>query len=59
MRREKGRSSGDIKWVAPRPFMRPAFDAKQAEALQAMQQYIDDQLKAGELALKYLEYKGA
>ena len=49
-----GRMLGVAKWVPAHPFMRPAIQAKQAEALRAMQDYILKQMPLATAALQYL-----
>lgn len=52
------KSGGGIGHVPAHPFMRPAFETSSAAALEAMQQYIDEHISAGDLALEYLSTKG-
>ena len=54
-RRAAARASGAARWVPPQPFMRPAFDASQAAALQAMADYIQARLPAETAANKFLK----
>lgn len=54
LRRAAGIAAGIVKWVAPRPFMRPAFVNKQQAAFAAMQAYYDDNLPAATQACKFL-----
>jgi HK97 gp10 family phage protein len=44
--------------VPAHPFMRPAFERESTAALVAMQEYINQHITAGDLALQYLETKG-
>ena len=43
------------KWVPPKPFMRPAFELNKTAALDAMSQYIDDNLPLATAANKFLK----
>lgn len=45
-------------YVMARPYMRPAFEGKKAEALQAMQDYLDKNMGTAVLAMKYINLKG-
>lgn len=42
------------KWVPARPFMRPAFETKRDEALQAMQQYLNENLGLAAASMRYV-----
>jgi HK97 gp10 family phage protein len=57
-RRERQLSFGQVRWIAPQPFMRPAFDANQQAALDAMQQYIANNLPAAVGAMRYIRAIG-
>ena len=54
MRRAAGIAAGTVKWVAPRPVMRPAFVPKQKDAFDAMQAYLDQHMPEATLACKIL-----
>lgn len=45
-------------WIVAQPFMRPAVDTKSAEAFNAMTKYIEDNIGAATLAMKYLQAQG-
>lgn len=49
-----GRMLGVAKWIPAHPFMRPAIQAKQADAFRAMQDYILKQMPLATAALQYL-----
>lgn len=46
------------RWVAPRPFMRPAFWGKKEEALRAMQDYLNENLKDATEVMRVLKAAG-
>lgn len=46
-------------YVMPHPYMRPAFEAKKNEAVQAMQNYLNENIPAAVAGMKYLTSKGA
>ena len=48
-------SSMGAKWVPAKPFMRPAFEINKYAALDAMSQYIDDNLPLATAANKFLK----
>ena len=54
-RRAAARAAGQATWVAARPFFRPAYDAKKAEALQAMQHYINQNLPLAAASFRYIK----
>jgi HK97 gp10 family phage protein len=47
--------AGGAEWVPAKPFMRPAFEVKKAEAQQALIQYLRDNLPAAIAANKFLK----
>lgn len=54
-RRTAARSAGTARWVAPQPFMRPAFDINKQAAFQAMADYIARNLPAATVAFKFIK----
>lgn len=57
-RREAARASGSARWVPPKPFMRPAFEVKKSEAIQAVRDYIHNTLPVAlQAAGPYLKAK--
>ena len=46
------------RWVPARPYMRPAFETKKGEAMQAMQQYLTERLPEATAALRYFKAIG-
>lgn len=54
-RRAVARASGTARWVPARPYFRPAFDAKRNEAMQAMQDYITENLPLAAASFRYIQ----
>ena len=54
-RKLAARALGVARYVPPQPFMRPAFEASQAAALQALADYIQARLPAETAANKFLK----
>lgn len=54
-RREVAMQTGAVRWVAPRPFFRPAFDAKKEEATRAMERALRERLAVLLAAHRYLK----
>ena len=54
-RKMAARALGVARYVPPQPFMRPAFEASKAAALQALAAYIHDRLPAETAANKFLK----
>lgn len=53
--RAAGRALGVAQYVAPQPFMRPAFETKKSEALRAMQEYAEKHLSYATQMNTYLK----
>ena len=54
-RKMAARALGVVRYVPPQPFMRPAFEASQAAALQALSDYIQARLPAETAANRFLK----
>jgi HK97 gp10 family phage protein len=54
-RRRRGEVLDPVFFQAPKPFMRPAFETKKGEALQAIAQYIRDNLGPALAAQKFIK----
>jgi HK97 gp10 family phage protein len=53
-RRAKAEAGG-VRWVAAKPFMRPAFEKKKNEAVRAMEQYLRENIPAAVAANKFIK----
>ena len=54
-RKLAARALGITRYVAPQPFMRPAFEQSKASAMQAMSDYIRDRLQVETAAYRFLK----
>jgi len=52
-----GRMLGVAKWVPPRPFMRPAVATSSQEALAAMRDYLNNNLRLAVTAMQFVKVK--
>jgi len=50
-----GIAAGTVRWVPPHPFMRPAFETKKTEALNAMAEYLHNEMQAATAAMKFFK----
>lgn len=50
-----GIAAGTVRWVPPQPFMRPAFETKKTEALNAMAEYLRREIHAATDAMRYIK----
>lgn len=50
-----GIAAGTVRWVPPQPFMRPAFETKKTEALNAMAEYLRREMHAATEAMRYIK----
>ena len=53
--KKAGRALGVAVWVQAQPFMRPAFETKKGEAVQAMQNYVRERLPQVAALFNYLK----